>query len=106
MTPPPFIFHSPKQLLIVKVKVKPKHREEYLKLCDEEPKFDGMISAKYVEIAPNTFTFIGEWKTQEDIIESRPRMISFLDKLRHMLEEISPESGVTEPASGSVIIEK
>ena len=91
---------------IVKVKVKHKHREEYLKLCDEEPKFDGMISAKYVEIAPNTFTFIGEWKTQEDIVESRPRMISFLDKLRNMLEEISPESGVTEPASGSVIIEK
>jgi len=26
--------------------------------------------------------------------------------LRHMLEEISPESGVTKPASGSVIIEK
>ena len=64
---------------IVKVKVKPEHREEYLKLCDEEPKFDGMISAKYVEIAPNTFTFIGEWKTQEHIVESRPRMISFLD---------------------------
>ena len=91
---------------IVKVKVKPEHREEYLKLCDEEPKFDGMISAKYVEIAPNTFTFIGEWKTQADIVESRPRMISFLDKLRHMLEEISPESGVTERDSGSVIIEK
>jgi hypothetical protein len=33
-------------------------------------------------------------------------MISFLDKLRNMLEEFSPESGVTEPASGSVIIEK
>jgi len=91
---------------IVKVKVKPEHREEYLKLCDEEPKFDGMISAKYVEIAPNTFTFIGEWKTQEDIVESRHSMISFLDKLSYMLEEISPESGVTEPASGSVIIEK
>ena len=74
--------------------------------CERCPTFDGMISAKYVEIAPNTFTFIGEWKTQEDIVESRPRMISFLDKLRHMLEEISPESGVTEPASGSVIIEK
>ena len=91
---------------IVKVKVKPNHREQYLKMCDDEPKFDGMISAKYVEISPNTFTFIGEWKTQEDIIQSRPRMILFLDKLRHMLEEISPETGVTEPPSGSVIIEK
>ena len=95
-----------KFIKIVKVKVKPEHREEYLKLCDEEPKFDGMISAKYVEVAPNTFTFIGEWKTQEDIVQSRPRMANFLDKLRHMLEEISPDLGVTDPASGTVIIEK
>jgi len=91
---------------IVKVKVKSKYREEYLKICDEEPKFEGMTSAKYVEIAPNTFTFIGEWKTQEDIDQSRPKMLKFLDKLRPMLEEISPELGVTDPSSGSVIIEK
>ena len=68
-----------------------------------------MVEINSTAIAPDqhqAFTFIGEWKTQEDIIQSRPRMISFLDKLRHMLEEISPESGVTEPASGSVIIEK
>ena len=58
------------------------------------------------EQQPNTFTFIGEWKTQEDIVQSRPRMINFLDKLRHMLEEISPNLGVTDPASGRVIIEK
>jgi hypothetical protein len=33
-------------------------------------------------------------------------MADFLDKLRHMLEEISPDLGVTDPASGTVIIEK
>jgi hypothetical protein len=33
-------------------------------------------------------------------------MIEFLDSLRHTLEELSPELGVTDPYSGSVVIEK
>tara|TARA_B110000444_G_C18441790_1_gene411622 strand:- start:44 stop:196 length:153 start_codon:yes stop_codon:yes gene_type:complete len=38
---------------IVRCKVKPSHREEYLKKCDERPKADGQSSAKFVEIKPN-----------------------------------------------------
>ena len=48
----------------------------------------------------------GEWKSEEDIAKARPQMIEFLDSLRHTLEELSPELGVTDPYSGSVIIEK
>jgi len=48
----------------------------------------------------------GEWKSEEDIAKARPQMIEFLDSLRHTLEELSPELGVTEPFSGSVVIEK
>jgi len=33
-------------------------------------------------------------------------MIEFLDSLRNTLEELSPELGVTEPHSGSIVIEK
>ena len=35
---------------IVRCKVKSTHREEYLKACDERPKYEGNISTKYVEI--------------------------------------------------------
>ena len=38
---------------IVRCKVKPSLREEYLKKCDERPKADGQSSAKFVEIKPN-----------------------------------------------------
>ena len=31
------------------------------KKIDEMPKFDGQISAKYVETKPNEFFMIGEW---------------------------------------------
>ena len=91
---------------IVRVKVKPSHREEYLRKIDDRPKFDGMISAKYVETKPNEFFMIGEWNSEDNIAKARPKMIEFLDSLRHTLEELSPDLGVTDPQSGAVIIEK
>jgi len=35
-----------------------------------------------------------------------PQMISLLDSTRHLLEELSPELGVTDPVSGTVVSEK
>ena len=91
---------------IVRCKVKSSHREEYLKKCDERPKFDGQSSAKFVEIKPNEFFMVGEWNSEDYIAKARPGMIEFLDSLRHTLEELSPELGMTDPHSGTVVIEK
>ena len=91
---------------IVRSKVRASHREVYLKACDERPKFEGNISTKYVEIKPNEFFMVGEWNSEDDIAKARPKMIEFLDTLRATLEELSPELGVTEPFSGTVVIEK
>ena len=60
---------------IVRCKVKSSGREEYLKKIDEMPKFDGQISAKYVETKPNEFFMIGEWNSEDDIATARPKMI-------------------------------
>ena len=91
---------------IVRCKVKSSSREEYLKKIDERPKFDGQISAKYVETKPNEFFMIGEWNSEDDIAKARPKMIEFLDSLRHTLEGLSSDLGVTDPHSGTVVIEK
>ena len=91
---------------IVRCKVKSSNREEYLKKINDMPKFEGQVSAKYVETKPNEFFMIGEWNSEDDIAKARPEMIKFLDKLRHTLEELSSELGVTDPSSGTVIIEK
>ena len=96
----------PKFINIVRVKVKSSHREEYLRKIDDKPKFEGMISAKYVETKPNEFFMIGEWNSEDDIAKARPKMIEFLDSLRHTLEELSSELGVTDPHSGTIVIEK
>ena len=91
---------------IVRCKVKSSNREEYIKKINDMPKFEGQVSAKYVETKPNEFFMIGEWNSEDDIAKARPKMIEFLDKARHTLEELSPELGVTDPSSGTVIIEK
>ena len=47
------------------------------------PKFDGQISAKYVETKPNEFFMIGEWNSEDAIAKARPKMIEFLDSFKH-----------------------
>ena len=91
---------------IVRCKVKTSARDEYLNKVKQMQKFEGQLSAKYIETKPNEFFMVGEWKSEDDIAKARPKMISFLDSLRHTLEELSPDLGVTEPHSGSVIVEK
>ena len=96
----------PKFMNIVRCKVKSSKRDEYLKIIDEMPMFVGQISAQYVETNPNVFFMIGEWNSEDDIAKARPKMIEFLNTLRHTLEELSSELGVTDPHSGTVVIEK
>ena len=49
---------------------------------------------------------IGEWKDEQSIAKARDKMIAGLDTVRLLLEEISPELGVTDPVSGPVIMER
>ena len=39
------------------------------------------------------------------MITAKPDMIALLDTARDLLEEISPELGVTDPVSGTVVFE-
>ena len=47
----------------------------------------------------------GLWESEEKMRLAMPEMISLLDKTRDLLEELSPELGVTDPVSGTVIFE-
>ena len=37
--------------------------------------------------------------------EAMPKMIGFLDTIRHMLITINEEVGITDPASGPIVLE-
>jgi hypothetical protein len=66
---------------------------------------DGLISTKLIQTGPNNMCTIGEWKDEQSIAKARDKMIAGLDTVRPLLDEISPELGVTDPVSGPVIME-
>ena len=90
---------------IVRAKVKPDHLDEYIELNKEFPKFKGMLESKLVKTDDYTFYYVGTWESEEAIAAQRDNMIANLDKMRHMLE-LSPELGLTDPVSGSVVVSK
>ena len=94
---------------VVRSKAKEGMKDEYMKkLQDFFNKMkgtDGLISMKKIQTGPNNMCIVGEWKDQESIAKARDKMIAGLETVRPLLEEISPELGVTDPVSGSVIME-
>ena len=94
---------------VVRSKVKEGKKDEYMKKLKEFfnniKGTEGLISMKQIQTGPNTMCVIGEWKNEESIAKARDKMIAGLDSVRSLLEEISPELGVTDPVSGPVIME-
>ena len=93
---------------VVKSKVKEGKKDEYMKKLKEFfnniKGTDGLISMKQIQTGPNTMCIIGEWKDEQSIAKAREKMIAGLDSVRSLLEEISPELGVTDPVSGPVLV--
>tara|TARA_B100000700_G_C14844623_1_gene760927 strand:+ start:614 stop:910 length:297 start_codon:yes stop_codon:yes gene_type:complete len=94
---------------VVRSKVKEGKKDEYMKKLKEFfnniKGTDGLVSMKQIQTGPNTMCIIGEWKDEQSIAKARDKMIAGLDGVRSLLEEISPELGVTDPVSGPVIME-
>ena len=94
---------------VVRSKVKEGKKDEYMKKLKEFfnniKGTDGLISMKQIQTGPNTMCIVGEWKDEQSIAKARDKMIAGLDGVRSLLEEISPELGVTDPVSGPVVME-
>ena len=94
---------------IVRSKVKEDKKDEYMKKLQEffnnMQGTDGLISMKQIQTDSNNMCIIGEWKDEQPIAKARNKMIAGLGTARPLLEEISPELGVTDPVSGPVIME-
>ena len=61
--------------------------------------------AVFLKTGDRTYCYIGIWESEEAIAAQRDAMIANLDKMRHVLEELSPELGVTDPVSGTVVLD-
>ena len=99
----------PKFMNVVRSKIKEGKKDEYMKKLKEFfnniKGTEGLISMKQIQTGPSTMCIIGEWKDEQSIAKARDKMIAGLDSVRSLLEEISPELGVTDPVSGPVVME-
>ena len=94
---------------VVRSKVKEGMKDEYMKKLQDffnnVKGTDGLISMKQIQTGANNMCIVGEQKDADSITKAKNKMIADLDTVRPLLEEISPELGVTDPISGSVIME-
>ena len=89
----------------VRFKVKEGCEDEFIELNKSFESPQGQKISRLFKTGDRTYCYIGIWDSEEAIAAQRPLMISQLDQMRHVLEELSPELGVTDPVSGTVILD-
>lgn len=90
---------------IVRFRVRPGSEQQFIEEHQRlRPEFEGFLGGSLVRTGDQSFCMIGEWEDFQSIVDARPLMISFLDNVRHMLEDLGGGLGVTDPVSGEVAL--
>ena len=90
---------------VVRFQVKADAHDAFLAVFRDSPSFEGLQSQFLIKTGEHTYCSCGIWESEQALVAARPHMITFLDTVRGLLEEISPDLGVTDPVSGTVIFE-
>jgi hypothetical protein len=91
---------------VVRFKVKEGRENEFLRAHQEaRPGFSGFTQGHMVKTGDRQYCFIGEWKSFDDIAGAREKMISMLNTFRDCLEDLGGGLGVTDPVSGTSVLE-
>ena len=91
---------------VVRTTVKADCHDDFLEHHSKHSKYNGQLSQFLIQTGDYSYCFVAIWESESDLIKARPLMIEFLNSVRHMMEEISPELGVTDAVSGPVIFEQ
>ena len=90
---------------VVRFRVKAGQQDEYERIFKAADKWDGMVLHVLAKTGEQSYVAYGLWESEENMQNAMPQMISLLDSSRHLMEELSPELGVTDPVSGTVVFE-
>jgi hypothetical protein len=89
---------------VVRFKVKPGNEQQFVDAHRKvRPAFKGFLGGNLIKTGNQTFCFVGEWRTFQNIANARAQMIAFLDGFRDMLEDLGSGLGVTDPVSGHAV---
>ena len=87
---------------VVRFKLKEECVNEYFEVINKTH-FEGMTQRYIAKTGAYDYCFVGIWKSAEALADQRPAMILHLDEVRGLMEELSPELGVTDPVSGNIV---
>ncbi len=89
----------------VKFRVKPGHEQAFLDAHrNVHREWPGLVRASIIRTGEQTYALIAEWTGVEAIVEARPNMIATLNSFRDALEDLGGGVGVTDAASGPVVM--
>ena len=95
-----------KFISVVKFRVKKEEEKNFIESMKKFNLPDGLIYRKLIKTGEYSYCSIIEWVNEEALENARPHMIAFLDTIRNMLIEFSQDLGVTDPASGPLVIDQ
>jgi quinol monooxygenase YgiN len=91
---------------VVRFRVKPGHADAFVAAHHGvKGGWPGLVRFNLVDAGDNRFFVIGEWESTEAMAAARPMMIATLDGFRHTLEDLGGGLGLTDPISGTSVLD-
>ena len=89
----------------VRFRVKPGRDEDFLAAHRKiQANWPGLQRASIIKTGERSYCIIGEWSDMGALERARQDMIGTLDTFRDTLEDMGGGLGVTDPASGPVVL--
>ena len=90
---------------IVRFRVKPGRDQDFLDAHKKvQANWAGLQRADIIRTGEGRYCIVAEWTDMEALANARPHMIASLDTFRDTLEDLGGGLGVTDPASGPVVL--
>lgn len=91
---------------VVRFRLKPGTEQDFIDAHRKvHTTWPGMRRMSLVKAGPDRFFIIGEWDSMDAMGAARAQMIATLDSFRHLLEDQGGGLGVTDPVSGTAVLE-
>ena len=90
----------------VRFRVKPGREQDFIAAHRRaERNWPGLKRANLIKTGERNYAIIAEWSDMDALAAARPHMVATLDSFRDALEDLGGGLGVTDPASGPVVLE-
>lgn len=90
---------------VVRFRVKPGNEKAFEDAHRNFPPFPGMKDGALIKTGDRSYCLVAKWGSMDQIAAARPAMIGTLDKFRGLLEDLGGGLGVTDPVSGTAVVE-